>query len=188
MNQKQVWNKIAKKYGGYHRKSWLALKKFLDSVDDDLLDLGAGNCGFTAPLLKRGIKIYAVDFSEEMLALAPREVEKIIAPVTKVPLKRKFKYIVAIAVVHHLQTRKDRLAFFEEVKRLLAKDGQAIITAWSKKDLGDSYIKWGEIKRYYHIFSKKELSDLLTKAGFTKFIITKTIGKLETNWIIKIKN
>jgi len=185
---KRTYNNITRKYGGYRRKPWPILKEFLNKVDDDLLDIGSANCCYCKDILNRGYKYYGVDFSEELLKLAPEGVIKIKADCCKIPLKRKFRYIMAIALLHHLPTEKDRLAFLREVKRLLAKDGEALITVWYSKEKGDRIVKWGTFfKRYYHFFSKKELEDLLKKASFNKFEIIKHKDKLKTNFFIKIK-
>jgi tRNA (uracil-5-)-methyltransferase TRM9 len=186
---KDTWNKISKEYGGYRRKPWPLLKKFLDKVDDDLLDIGSANCCYCSDILKHGHKIYAVDISAEMLKLAPKEVITIEADATNIPLKRKFKYILAKALIHHLPTEEDRLAFLKEVKRLLAKDGEALITAWHSKEKGDKMVDWGgyNYSRYYHFFSKKELEDLLKKAGIKNFSITKSKASTKINYFIKIK-
>lgn len=184
---KQTWDKIGKEHGSYRRRAWGPVKEFLEKVDCDLLDIGAGDCCMTKSVLKKGVKLYAVDFSEELLNLAPEEVIKIQADCCKIPLKRKFRYITAIAVLHHLPTEKDRIKFLKEVKRLLAKGGEALITVWYSKKKGDTIKKWGKLERYYHFFSKDELTGLLNKAGFNKFEIIKYKDKLKTNYFIKIK-
>jgi ubiquinone/menaquinone biosynthesis C-methylase UbiE len=185
---KNTYNEIGKTSGGYHRGTWGPLQRFLDKVDSDLLDVGAGNCDRTRQVLARGIKLYAVDFAEEMLKHAPKEAVTIVADATKIPLKKKFKYITAIAVIHHMPTEKDRIAFLKEVKRLLKTGGEALITAWRVDKKGDRMIKWGaHIERYYHFFSEKELHELLKKAKISNYELTKVKVK-RANYIIKITN
>jgi len=185
---KDTWDKISKEYGGYRRKPWKEIKDFLDKVDDDLLDIGCGSCDMTQIVLKKDVKLYGVDFSEEVLKLVPKKVIKINADVTNIPLKRKFKYILSIAVMHHLPTEKDRLDFLREIKRLLAKDGSAIITVWYSEKKGDTLMTWGvKYKRYYHMFSEEEIKELLDKAGFKNYTITKNLKTKVKNYIINIK-
>jgi len=184
---KRTWNQIGKESGGYRRKTWIPLQEFLDKVDDDLLDIGAGNCDRTRQVLEKDLKLYAVDASKEMLKHAPDKVIKIESDATKIPLKRKFKYITAIAIMHHLPTEKDRIQFLKEIKRLLAKEGEAFITAWYSEEKGDKLLTWGyRFERYYHFFSTNELKDLLEKAEITNYKIRKATAK-EINYIIKIK-
>jgi tRNA (uracil-5-)-methyltransferase TRM9 len=181
---KQTWDAIAKEYGGYRRLTWPPVSEFLSQVDSDLLDIGAGNCNMTRVVLDKGVKLYAVDFSEFMLHHAPKQVTKIVADATNIPLKRKFKYIVSIAMMHHLPTENHRLKFLKELKRLLAKNGQAIITVKYSLRNGDRLIKWaGKHERYYHLFSKKELEQLLDKSK-----LNYKITKITNNYIIIIKN
>jgi ubiquinone/menaquinone biosynthesis C-methylase UbiE len=181
---KKTWNNIGKEYGGYRRLTWAPIVEFLDKVDSDLLDIGAGNCNMTRIILDKNIKMYAVDFSKQMLKHAPKQVTKIVADATNIPLKRKFKYITAIAIMHHLPTENDRLKFLKEIKRLLAKDGRAIITVRYSLRKGAKLLKWADKhERYYHMFSKKELSNLLDKAK-----LHHKITKITNNYIIKITN
>ncbi|MBT3582411.1 class I SAM-dependent methyltransferase [Candidatus Woesearchaeota archaeon] len=185
---KETWNKIAKEYGGYRRKPWPLLENFLDNVDSDLLDIGCGNCSATGVVLKKGVKLYGVDFSKDILKHTPKGVITIEADATKIPLKRKFKYIVSIGMLHHLPTEKDRIAFLKEVKRLLAKEGEAMLTVWHSKYKGDTLMIWGvKYKRYYHMFSKKELKELLDKVGFKEYKILLHSKTTHKNYIIKIK-
>lgn len=185
---KKTYDKIAREFGGYRRKPWPILKEFLDKVNDDILDIGSGDCVYSKNILNKGYKYYGVDFSKEMLKLAPKEVNKILADATKIPLKRKFRYIMAVALLHHLPTEKDRVKFLTEVKRLLAKDGEALITAWYSENKGDRLVKWGEFhKRYYHFFSKQELEDLLKTVGFKNFEVIKSKSDSKINYFIKIK-
>ena len=186
---KATWNKIGKKYGGYRRKPWKEIKDFIENVDDDLLDIGCGSCANTKVVLDKGIKLYGVDFSKEILKHVPEKVIKIEADCTKIPLKRKFKYIISIGMLHHLTTEKDRINCLKEIKRLLAKDGEALITAWYSKEKGDKMVDWGgyNYSRYYHFFSKKELEDLLKKASIKNFSIIKSKASTKINYFIKIK-
>ena len=179
---KDTWNKIGKKYGGYRRKPWKEIKDFIENVDDDLLDIGCGSCANTKVVLDKGIKLYGVDFSKEILKHVPEKVIKIEADCTKIPLKRKFKYIISIGMLHHLPTEKDRINCLKEIKRLLAKDGEAFITVWYSKDKGSRLVKWGvDYDRFYHFFSKKELEDLLKKSDINNFELSKISGAVKLN-------
>ncbi len=184
---RSTYNRIARKHGAYHRKPWPPVARFLSRVDGDLLDIGAGNCCFSGKVLKKGHKLYAVDFSQEMLNLAPEGTKKIVANATKIPLNRRFRWILSSALIHHLPVEKDRIRFLKEVKRLLARNGEALITAWYG-DPGDKMVKWGDTEeRYYHFFTEQELDALLKKAGFTNYTIKKSQGKYKPNWIIQIR-
>lgn len=187
----KAWDRIAKEYGAYRRKSWPFLKEFLDNVDDDLLDIGSGHCPNTRRVMKKGCKLYAVDFSKEMLKLAPDEVIKINSDCTKIPIKRKFKYIAAISTLHCLPTEKDKLACLKEINRLLRKGGTALVSTWNIRPTGHVVKYWGDIARDYYILDKAEIISLLDKVGFKNYKIstegTEKGFEIPSNYIIKIK-
>lgn len=102
-----------------------------------------------------------------------------------------FHKAYSIAVLHHIPSLEYRLKFLEEIKRVLKPKGLLLLTVWNLKELkpllllkytilkiigksnldwGDVFYPWrssqGDIKRYVHCFSQKELVDLAKKAGF----------------------
>jgi SAM-dependent methyltransferase len=86
--------------------------------------------------------------------------------------------VISIAVIHHLSTPEVRRKFLEEFKRVYNGKGGAMITAWSYEAVepswepldqkGDYLVPWnynldGTIyKRYYHVFDKDEILDLVS--------------------------
>ncbi len=117
----------------------------------------------------------------------------------KLPFKNNgFDFVFSFAVMHHIPSSERQLKFLSEVHRVLKKGGRAVITNWNllndwsdnrfgiSKQLknpaagfcaGDVYVPWRatsgyKIKRFFHIFSKKELLALIKKAGFKKYRIT----------------
>ena len=103
-----------------------------------------------------------------------------------------FNKIFSIAVLHHIPSRELRLKFLSEARRVLKKDGIAVFTVWnlwqkkgikfqikyfflkilglSRLDFRDVLMPYAaknaKVLRYYHAFTKKELSNLFLKAGF----------------------
>ncbi|MCD6550013.1 class I SAM-dependent methyltransferase [bacterium] len=102
-----------------------------------------------------------------------------------------FHKVYSIAVLHHIPSLEYRLKFLEEIRRVLKPKGLLILTVWNLRDLkpllllkytilkiigksdldwGDVFYPWksaqGSIERYVHCFSKRELVDLVKKAGF----------------------
>ncbi|MEK7627570.1 MAG: methyltransferase domain-containing protein [Patescibacteria group bacterium] len=103
-----------------------------------------------------------------------------------------FDKIFSVAVLHHIPSRELRLKFLSEMRRVLKKDGIAVFMVWnlwqrkgikfqikyfllkilglSRLDFKDVLmpykVKNARILRYYHAFTKKELSNLFLKAGF----------------------
>lgn len=98
-----------------------------------------------------------------------------------------FDLVFMIASFHHLPDRQSRLDLLADMYKQLKPKGKLIITVWNLesdwaknkinkdwKKIGDNdfLIPWknpdGEVmvNRYYHHFSKEELSGLLKEAGF----------------------
>lgn len=120
-----------------------------------------------------------------------------ILELTKV-INKKFDYIILVAVFHHLPGQELRLKALSQLKQLLIEDGQIIFSVWrlwnklkyrkyliktiwqkiigkSQLEVGDILFPWknsrGELvsERYYHAFTKREIKQLLNKAGFKNF-------------------
>jgi ubiquinone/menaquinone biosynthesis C-methylase UbiE len=101
--------------------------------------------------------------------------------------KNYFDLIFMIASFHHLPDEANRLQLLQKVFKEMKTDGKLIITVWNlesdwaKEKLEKGYKKMGEndylvpwktkerevlVERYYHHFTKEELSGLLSQAGF----------------------
>jgi len=110
-----------------------------------------------------------------------------------------FDSAFSVAVLHHIPSEGMRLKFLSEAGRVLRPKGLLILTVWelwsrsatwksllktallkiiekSKLDLGDLFVPWQrEIDRYVHAFTKRELKQIVEKAGF----VVKQIGILK---------
>lgn len=111
-----------------------------------------------------------------------------------------FDLVFMIAFFHHLPDKTSRLEVLAQAYKEMKKGGKIIITVWNlgsdwakqkskkgwqKMGKNDFLIPWknpqGELQcqRYYHHFSKEELSGLLQEAGFK---IKKLDFYNKTNW------
>ncbi|MEK7131230.1 MAG: class I SAM-dependent methyltransferase [Patescibacteria group bacterium] len=114
-----------------------------------------------------------------------------------------FDIVFMIASFHHLPDKESRMELLADVYKQLKPKGKLIITVWNlasdwaksklKKDWtkireNDVLVPWknpdGEVlaNRYYHHFSKQELSGLLEESGFK---IKKIDYNERTNWTDK---
>jgi len=96
--------------------------------------------------------------------------------------------VLYIASLHNIKDREKRIQSLKELKRILKKDGVALISVWSrwqdkyrkmflkkwffkknKSEFGDIDIYWRQyglnIPRFYHLYSKKEFLEDLSKSG-----------------------
>ena len=80
-----------------------------------------------------------------------------------------FDYVISIAVIHYLNTEEDRIKAIIELLRVTKKGGKVLFTMWAleqddlskrKMILGDNYIPFKGITRYYHIYNKDGVINL----------------------------
>ena len=106
-----------------------------------------------------------------------------------------FDKVYCISVFHHIPSPELRIKFLEEVKRVLKPEGLLVLRVWdfwkrkigfklllkfsflkiigaSKLDFFDAFIPWKDqkgkvlIQRYFHLFTKKELENLVKIVSF----------------------
>jgi ubiquinone/menaquinone biosynthesis C-methylase UbiE len=104
-----------------------------------------------------------------------------------------FNAVYSIAVFHHFPGKEYREKMAKELYRITKSEGFVIVAVWNlwqrkylknilknwfRKIIGRSNLDWNDcyitfkdnkgnvFKRYHHAFSKKELCDLFSKAGF----------------------
>ena len=102
--------------------------------------------------------------------------------------------VLFIASLHNIKGRERRIHCLKELRRILKKDGIALVSVWSrwqdkyrkqfskkllipkgKKEFGDIDIYWRQhslnIPRFYHLYSKREFISDLKKADLEIFEI-----------------
>ena len=181
MNQREVWDELGESWRNVRAKPWSEIAGMTEKLHGRVLDLGCGSGrNFFA---SENVELYGLDFSRNMLSFAERESEKRNIPATliqgkcdELPFKdESFDVVLFIATLHCMK-EKEREKSLEEVKRILKKEGYALITVWNKKQprfffsKKEEYVPWkkkGEpYYRYYYLFTQRELKALLRKHGF----------------------
>ncbi|MFX1451962.1 MAG: class I SAM-dependent methyltransferase [Promethearchaeota archaeon] len=125
-----------------------------------------------------------------------------------------FSNIIYVAAIHHLSNEKQRENSLIELKRVLSSRGKAIITAWRRYqeefliiflidllflnfkkrglEFGDIFIPWhGSDKkiianRFYHLFTMRELKNLLSRTRLKILECKYFSGKSRTANIITL--
>lgn len=207
----QNYNRIAEHFAKTRSYVWSDLeylKKFV-KANDKILDLGCGNARLLKLLKHKNIDYVGVDNSEKLIEIAKnnwrlaignwqlgkRQPKFLIGSALDLPFEKDlFDKVFSIAVLHHIPSKKFRLRFLKEAKRVLKPNGLLIITVWnlwkfnclnfqfkhiflkltgkSKLDFKDIFYPWKSLKgeilvqRYIHCFTKRELKRLAKKAGF----------------------
>ena len=160
--------------------------------NEKVLDLGCGNGRLYELLKGRMVDYLGIDNSERLIALAKNRYPGVnfqAGDALNLPFSDNFfDKVFSIAVLHHIPSKEFRLRFLKEAGRVLKPKGSLILMVWnfhqfkeryllfkytilkligrSKLDWKDILEPWGKkIERYYHWFSKKELENLVKKAG-----------------------
>jgi ubiquinone/menaquinone biosynthesis C-methylase UbiE len=164
--------------------------------DSIIADVCCGNGRHLIPSAKHCKKVIGIDFSKELLEIIKKKindeklhnVKLIHSDVSSIPLKNSsVDAVLFIAALHNIKGRKNRIQSLQEVRRILKKDGQALISVWSrwqdkfrkqffkkwfkyigKSEFGDTAIYWRQhglnIPRFYHLYSKREFIQDLKQA------------------------
>jgi ubiquinone/menaquinone biosynthesis C-methylase UbiE len=184
-NQEEVWDSISNPWKTYVVKVLPVVASFLKDKQGKVLDLGCGsgrNMIFNSEL-----EYYGIDFSEIQLKHAKEHIKKnkINANLFKLNAwdlskfgNNSFDYGLFIATLHCLEGVEQRKKAISEFYRVLKQGAEALISVWDSEDKrfdcvknkGDIYMSWREdgipYFRYYYLYSKKELIELLENAGF----------------------
>lgn len=158
-----------------------------------ILDLGCGNGRLYDALNKQtpDIDYTGVDNSKNLLEIASTrypDATFLAADARALPFPDKsFDVIYSFAVLHHIQSKREQLAFLSEAIRVLKHDGVLIVTTWklngskyfwrklsyfAKQILIGNTIEFGDMilplgstggARFVHVFSHRELRLLASK-------------------------
>ncbi len=171
---RETYDRIAAHFARTREHPWPEVERFVESSDPAVtaLDLGCGNGRHAELLAGRAERILALDISTASLRTARERaadrgytLDLVAADAAGLPLvDDRVDLAVYVATLHHLPTRELRLASLDELARVLAPDGRALVSAWSvthdrfeANEAFDAEIDWtlpdGErVGRFYHIY------------------------------------
>jgi alkylated DNA repair protein alkB family protein 8 len=199
LNNEINWNLIAKSFDKTRQKPWRICIEFIETLskDDVILDIGCGNGRHLIPCAYKVNKIIGLDISIELLKIVYKK--KINNKLKNISLLHSnFQYlpiknnsvdaVLFIASLHNIYKRKNRIRSLIELRRILKKNGKALISVWSKwqdkyrsyfinklffnikkkNEFGDINIYWKKdnlnIPRFYHLYSKREFINDIKKS------------------------
>jgi len=190
-----TFDSIAGDYSSKRREPWPEVKLVHGRR---VLDAGCGPGRNSKYFLNMGSDVFSADISMGMLRIARKRIpdaELVQCDITFLPFRdNAFDCVLLIATLHHVPSRLERLKTLREIFRVASHEGEVLITVWSVfqpkffkripkmvmdrilgrvKELWDTYIPWGREKRYYHLFSMRELLCLVKKAGFCEITVHK---------------
>ena len=186
LSQQDVFDRIAP--GWYSRRHWTIFRTELEELAGKwakgrLLNVG---CGHGADFLAfcKEFELHGLDFSEGMLRYAVRYAKKfqfepalVRADAATLPYaNNSFDWAIAVASYHHLESAESRRNALVELRRVLKPGGKAFVTVWNRSQPAfwlrpkQTYVTWStkqaELRRYYYLFSRRELETLARGAGF----------------------
>ncbi len=123
--------------------------------------------------------------------------------------QEKFDRVYAIALLNHIPGKELRLKVLKNIREVLKPNGLLILTTWNLyqprywgkiikysilKIIGRVDLDWGDvlvpwhtreeiIYRYYHVFTKKEISRLIDQANFKESKIYYLKNGWRSNWL-----
>jgi ubiquinone/menaquinone biosynthesis C-methylase UbiE len=192
---RDFYNNNYKRFDTSRFSVWNAVKDFVEIIPKNsyVLDAGCGNGKNMIYMEKQNINIVGIDFSTKLLdickskSLNVQEADIRILPYND----NTFDYVISIAVIHHLSNENDRINALNEMLRVCKPGGKILVSVWAleqnkdsrfKFQLGDNLVKWEDTTRYYHIYNKDTITDLLKS-----YIVEKLFLDMG-NWFIIIDN
>ncbi|MFB6125914.1 MAG: class I SAM-dependent methyltransferase [Halolamina sp.] len=183
----RTYDRIATHFSKTRAYAWPEVESFVadaESVAADAdrpavgLDLGCGNGRHAETLASVVDRVVGVDASAGLLAEAGDraagrgfELDRVVGDAAAVPLATDAVDVaVYVATMHHLRSRERRVASLDELARVLAPAGRALVSAWSTvhdrfdAETGfDTEIDWtlpgGEtVPRFYHVYDPGEFA------------------------------
>jgi tRNA (uracil-5-)-methyltransferase TRM9 len=207
--QERVWDSVAKSHNKEALNISPIIKDFLKNKRGTILDLG---CGDGRNLIfGKDLEYYCIDFSSEQLkkARSYTKKNKIKALFFKTDAyyldnfySSFFDYGLFIGTIHCIESKESREKALKEFYRVLKPNAEALVSIWNSEDLRfkgfekEIYMTWkagkSEVMRYYYLFSKKEIIELLENTGFKiiEFYETNKDKKdrfSNKNWIIGVR-
>jgi ubiquinone/menaquinone biosynthesis C-methylase UbiE len=183
---RQTYDRIAEHFAQTREYAWPEAEEFLDeraSADSDgpdlAMDLGCGNGRHSELLSTHADRVLSLDASRGLLQAArDRAADRGFAAdllqgdASRLPLHDGVVDVaVYVATLHHLPSRDARVDSLDELARVLAPGGVALVSAWSTEhdrfeetEGFDTTIDWtlpgGEVvPRFYHVYDPAEFRE-----------------------------
>lgn len=176
MDVKIVYDNIASDFSRTRYKVWDGVKTFLNTIPADSVvgDIGCGNG--KNMMYRDDLQYIGIDISDEMVSICKtRGLKAFTGSILNIPIEnKKNDYTMSIAVIHHLETREERVEALAELLRITKHN--ILVTVWcfqqSKRKFNsvDEMISFtnrdGTVyHRYYHLYVDGELAQEIKDAG-----------------------
>jgi SAM-dependent methyltransferase len=207
-----TYETISSHFSSTRHSHWNGVKTYIDEIKKlynltqiNFLDYGCGN-GKYLSLCEEFNKCVGFDNCSGLLKIVKERFQSVPSIQTiqgdvcvyNQELSNQFDSIICIAVIHHLSNESRRIDAVKNIIQYLKQDGTALISVWAttldtskytKLDTpNDWLVGWNkEYNRYYHLFEKEELENIIKQADkYNQIVIIDVFFEL-SNWFIKIK-
>jgi len=196
MDISQVYNNIASDFSKTRYKAWPAVANFIDTINLDTInaDIGCGN-GKNI-LYRKELNFKGLDITPEFVKICKsRNLDVLEGNILNIPYESNhFDNTICIAMLHHLQTKEDRVNGIRELLRITKTNGNIMIYVWAFEQPVESKRQFatqdelvslknrdGSIYyRYYHLYKQNELEEEINLAS-SNIIIKESIYE-RGNW------
>tara|TARA_A100001015_G_scaffold261545_1_gene307126 strand:- start:21 stop:650 length:630 start_codon:yes stop_codon:yes gene_type:complete len=184
---KNIYSNIAEHFDKTRYHTWPKIQHFINSLNTNskIYDIGCGN-GRNMNL-RDDCDFIGCDNNQELLSQAKnKKLECFYGDNLDLPFEDECAdAVISIAVIHHFSTKERRIKALSEIFRILKKGGYILIYVWAyEQDKFKNYeknamVEWNNqknneiLKRYYYLFSRYELDDLV-KSNFDNIEILET--------------
>jgi SAM-dependent methyltransferase len=165
---------IATDFSRTRYKVWGGVKQFLDTIpmDSVVADIGCGNG--KNMMYRDDLSYIGMDISDEMVGICKkRGLNAITGSILDIPID-KVDYSMSIAVIHHLETREERVKALSELLRITKHN--ILVTAWCFEQTKRKFASQDEMisftnrdgsvyQRFYHLYVDGELAQEIKDAG-----------------------
>jgi ubiquinone/menaquinone biosynthesis C-methylase UbiE len=184
---RRTYDRIADHFAATREYPWPEIESFVADADRAALalDVGCGNGRHAEVLATRADRVVALDASRGLIRTARDraadrgfDADLVQGDAAALPLRGdRVGLAVYVATLHHLRPRDRRIASLDELARVLAPGGRALIGVWSTahdrfdaEEGFDTTVDWtlpgGEtVPRYYHIYDPVEFDDDLSASS-----------------------
>lgn len=184
---RDAYDRIAAHFAETRHHPWPEVEAFLDDCPPGSvgLDLGCGNARHAPPLSAVVDRVVGLDLSRALLLEARDDTDTdglsldlVQGDARRLPIADDAVDVaIYVAAIHHLPDRSARVASLDELARVLAPGGRALVSAWSvehdrfDREAGfDTQLDWtlpsGEtVLRFYHVYDRAEFEDELADSA-----------------------
>ena len=191
---KTVYNSISNDFDKTRKSVWKGVKHFLNDISLDSLNVEIG-CGNGKNLLyRKELNFAGFDICENFVSLCKtKNLNVEYGNILNLPiLDNSFHNVLCIAVIHHLETKEERIKAISELIRIAKSGGKILIYVWAFEQPNDSkrqFVKGNNMvsfktnnntfNRFYYIYTKKDLEEEISVQTYN---FTFDIYYEEGNW------